>query len=132
VPSNILFAMPASLNDSSKFSKEYAQIERFNKTLDASIGSIGYEDDEPLLSASARLSDANKSCSKYAFAFVYDSNASKWFEVCEYIFLVKEERTRSSLVMVIVRCEMQIERENPLRAKSVQKLPFCPAQNIKL
>jgi hypothetical protein len=38
---------------------------------------------------------------------------------------------RSSLVMVIVRCEMQIERENPLRAESVQKLPFCPAQNIK-
>jgi len=56
--------MPASLNDSSKFSKEYAHIERFNKTLDASIGSIGYEDDEPLLSTSVRLSDANISCSK--------------------------------------------------------------------
>jgi hypothetical protein len=98
VPSNILFAMPASLNDSSKFSKEYAQIERFNKTLDASIGSIGYEDDEPLLSASARLSDANKSCSKYAFAFVYDSNASKWFEVCGYIYFFGERRENAFVV----------------------------------
>ena len=71
VPFHILLAISASLKDSSKCSKEYAQIDRFNKTLDASIGSIGYAEVEV-----ERLV-VNKSCSKYAFAFVYESNASE-------------------------------------------------------
>jgi hypothetical protein len=91
--------MSASLKDSSNFSNECAQIDRFSKTLDASIGSIGYDvafvPFFVLSSASSELV-LNNTCSKRAFAFVYDSNASEWLDACD-TRANEENRARSSI-----------------------------------
>ena len=122
-PSNMLFAMSASLKDSSNFSNECAQIDRFSKTLDASIGSIGYDvalfvPCFVLSSASSRLVVLNNTRSKRAFAFVYDSNASEWLDACDTRANEENRGARpSSIPKARARKAGSLEQHPPKRAR---------------